>query len=251
VTQTTDRSTTFASLDSVRFSYPDSGSSSRDEGGVPFRLACDSLAIARGEHAAIIGPSGSGKTTLLNLLAGILVPDEGSVTVDGVRVDRLSDAQRRAFRIRDVGLVLQDFGLIDYLSAGENLLLPFRIHPAQRLDAESRERAREIAGSLGIAALLGRRIARLSQGERQRVAIGRALVTGPKLILADEPTGNLDPDNKHRVLDLLLDRAGALGATVIVVTHDHALLSRFDRVHRVDELTRREASEPRAAEGER
>lgn len=251
MTQTTDRSTTFASLDSVRFSYPDSGSSSRDEGGVPFRLACDSLAIARGEHAAIIGPSGSGKTTLLNLLAGILVPDEGSVTVDGVRVDRLSDAQRRAFRIRDVGLVLQDFGLIDYLSAGENLLLPFRIHPAQRLDAESRERAREIARSLGIAALLGRRIARLSQGERQRVAIGRALVTGPKLILADEPTGNLDPDNKHRVLDLLLDRAGALGATVIVVTHDHALLSRFDRVHRVDELTRREASEPRAVEGER
>ena len=233
VTPMTDRFPTFASLRSVRFAY----ARTADAVGVPpFELHCDHLDVAAGETLAIVGPSGSGKTTLLNLLAGLLLPDSGTVTVDGHRIDSWDDARRRAFRVRDVGLVFQDFRLLEYLDVRGNLSLPFRIHPAQRWSDAARSEVERVATSLGIGHLLRRRIGRLSQGERQRVAIGRALVTRPKLILADEPTGNLDPANKHRVLSLLLERAAELGATVIVVTHDHGLLDRFDRVHDVTQV---------------
>ncbi len=195
-----------------------------------FTLQRDELAIASGERVAFVGPSGCGKTTLLHVLAGILVPERGTVRVGETVVSSADDRARRRFRIREIGLVFQNFELLDYLRVLDNVLLPYRLHPALRLDASVRERARELAGSVGLGDKLGRRIDALSQGERQRVAICRALVTRPSVVLADEPTGNLDPATTARIVDVLFERVAASGATLVVVTHDHGLLDRFDRV---------------------
>ena len=180
-------------LDNLNFEYPQTG----------FRLAVESLEIARGEKVAVVGPSGSGKTTLLNLIAGILIPDSGSVTVNDIQVSQLSDAQRRNFRIANVGFVFQQFELIGYLSVFDNIRLAYLINNSLSETAETGERVKQLAEAVGIADKLRRPIHQLSQGEQQRVAICRALLTNPDLILADEPTGNLDPDNKQRILDVL------------------------------------------------
>jgi len=194
-----------------------------------FRLAIPALRVDQGEKLAVIGPSGSGKTTLLNLIAGIITPGAGKVEVAGTEVSALGDAGRRDFRIRHIGFVFQDFELLDYLNVLDNILHPYRIS-ALRLDGTVRERAEGLAGRLGVGDKLKRRANDLSQGEKQRVAICRALLPGPRLILADEATGNLDPRNKGRILDLLFDSVDAHGATLLAVTHDHDLLPRFDRV---------------------
>jgi putative ABC transport system ATP-binding protein len=204
----------------LHFGYPGSG----------FRLDIPSLRVERGEKLAVIGPSGSGKTTLLNLVSGIVVPARGEVRVAGTDVGALSDTRRRAFRIRTIGFVFQDFALLDYLSVLDNILHPYRISAALRLDRPVRERARRLADGLGVGDKLGRHPNCLSQGEKQRVAICRALLPGPRLLLADEATGNLDPQNKARILDQLFDSVDAHGATLLAVTHDHELLPRFDRV---------------------
>jgi len=195
-----------------------------------FDLRIPRLAVGHGERVAVVGPSGSGKTTLLHLIAGIATPDAGCVWSCGMEVTALDDAARRDFRIRNVGLVFQEFELLDYLSVLDNVLLPYRINPSLVLDADVRARARALAARVGIGDLLQRLATRLSQGERQRVAVCRALIAEPSLILADEPTGNLDPANKDRVLDILEDYAKETGATLLTVTHDHDLLPRFGRI---------------------
>ena len=199
-------------------------------GAGDFRLHVPQLAVEDGEALALVGPSGSGKTTLLHLLAGIAVPQSGEIVTCGVNLATLDDSARRDFRIQNIGLVFQEFELLEYLDVLDNVLLPHRISPALKLDAEVRERAARVAEEIGIKSLLARYVTQLSQGERQRVAICRALATEPTLLLADEPTGNLDPDNKDRVLDSLFFSARRTGATLIAVTHDHDLLPRFDRV---------------------
>jgi putative ABC transport system ATP-binding protein len=183
----------------------------------------------------VIGPSGSGKTTLLHLVAGILTPDRGAVTVNGVEVSALPDAERRAYRITSMGLVFQEFELLEYLSVLDNVLLPYRVTSALRLDHTVVERAHGLADEVGIGDKLDRNVRRLSHGERQRVAICRALVTEPELLLADEPTGNLDPKTKGRVFDLLIQHARRHEKTLLTVTHDHGLLDRFDRVVDVEQ----------------
>lgn len=208
------------SLEDVTFQYGEAG----------FRLHIDSLAIQPAANVALVGPSGSGKTTLLHLLAGIFVPARGRVQVAGHDLGRMSDAARRDFRIANVGHVFQDFELVEYLNVRENILLPFFINGQLHLDAATRVAADELADSLGLGDKLLRPIGKLSQGERQRVAICRALLPRPRLILADEPTGNLDPVNTRHVLDILLQRAAFAEATFVMVTHDHSLLPRFDRV---------------------
>ena len=195
-----------------------------------FRLRLPALEIDRGARAAVVGPSGSGKTTLLHLVAGIALPESGRIDVAGTEVTALSERRRREFRIARIGMVFQEFELLDYLSVLDNILLPYRITDALRLDPEARERAATLAESMGIGDKLRRGARRLSQGERQRVAVCRALVTRPGLLLADEPTGNLDPANKGRVLDLLLEHAERSEATLLTVTHDHGLLDRFEQV---------------------
>jgi len=207
-------------LTDVAFAYPTG----------EFRLRIPSLAFAQGEVAAIIGPSGSGKTTLLHLLAGIEVPGAGRVAVEGTDLGALPDAQRRRFRAARIGLVFQEFELLEYLSVLDNVLLPYFISGALALDRAVRGRAEELCARVGIGDKARRLPRQLSQGERQRVAVCRALVTRPPLLLADEPTGNLDPANRERVLELLFAYAGEAGATLLAVTHDHALLPRFGRV---------------------
>ncbi len=195
-----------------------------------FELRIPRLQLARGEQVGLIGPSGSGKTTLLHLVAGIERPERGRVAVDGTVMSELSDASTRAFRIRKLGLVFQQFALLEHLSVLDNVLLPYRITPALRLGATARGRARSLIERVGLAASSDRLVTQLSQGERQRVAVCRALVTQPSLLLADEPTGNLDPANKFRVIDLLRDYAKEHDATLLTVTHDRDLLGRFPRV---------------------
>ena len=195
-----------------------------------FELRVADFRVEPGECLAVIGPSGSGKTSLLHLVAGIALPRSGSVVTAGAEISAMGDAARREFRIRHVGLVFQEFELLEYLDVLENILLPYRIHPALRLDRAVRERAEALALRMGIADKLHRLAPRLSHGERQRVAVCRALIAGPELVLADEPTGSLDPANKQRVLDLLLDYVTEHDATLLAVTHDHDLLGRFGRV---------------------
>ncbi len=198
--------------------------------GSDFHLDIPSFRVRSGEKFAVIGPSGSGKTTLLNLVSGIITPGSGEVRVAGTDVGGMNDARRRAFRIRNIGLVFQDFELLDYLSVLDNILHPYRITGALRLDRAVRERAQWLAESLGVGDKLKRHPDHLSRGEKQRVAICRALLPEPRLLLADEATGNLDPTNKARILDLLFGSVDAHGATLLAVTHDHELLPRFDQV---------------------
>jgi len=217
-------------VEGLRFSHGDG-----------FQLQVEHFALQAGERVALIGPSGCGKTTFLHLVAGILRAESGRIEVLGQRVDSLDERARRAFRIGKLGLIFQEFELLDYLTARENLLLPFRLHPNPPTREHAQARAEELAQRLGIAGLLDRRPARLSQGERQRVAVGRALAVAPGIVLGDEPTGNLDPDNARSSLDLLSEQAAADGAAVLVVTHDHGLLDRFDRVVELPSLVEQSA----------
>lgn len=187
------------------------------------RFPC--VQIRPGEHTVCIGPSGCGKTTLLRLLTGILSPTEGQVSLDGRSLARLGDAARRALRLRRVGMVVQDFALIESLHALDNILLPARIAGADLAAASAR--ARDLADRLAISHVLPRRPGTLSQGERQRVAICRAMVLEPALLVCDEPTGNLDPSRAGDAIELLKHEADRSGATLLVVTHDHSMLGRF------------------------
>ena len=214
------------SIESLRFSYPQDG----------FNLQIPAFSVPVGQKLAVIGPSGSGKTTLLNLIAGIVAPDTGRIQVAGVPVHEITDAGRRDFRITQIGFVFQDFELLDYLSVLDNILHPYRITRALQLTPGVRQRASELAGQMGIGDKLQRHAGDLSQGEKQRAAICRALLPQPQLILADEATGNLDPDNKLHILDLLFEAVDQHAATLLAVTHDHELLPRFDRVVDFDDF---------------
>ena len=188
-----------------------------------------SLEFPRGQLTSLLGPSGCGKTTLLNLISGILQPHSGTVTVDEVDVSSLSDAERRDFRIANVGFVFQQFELISYLNVAENIRLAYLINSSLVASSETSDRVQQLAEAVGIQDKLRRPVHQLSQGEQQRVAICRALLANPKLILADEPTGNLDPENKLRILDVLFDQVERGGQTLLAVTHDMAIVDRFDR----------------------
>ena len=195
-----------------------------------FCLAVPSLRIASAERVAIIGPSGSGKTTLLHLISGILLPSRGTIRVQDRELNGLSDAALRAFRVARIGLVFQSFELVSYLDVFENILLPYRLNSALRLGPEVVRRAEQLAQATGIAQRLRYFPHRLSQVEKQRVAICRAMLPEPPLLLADEPTGNLDPSSKQRVVDLLFQQVKRTGATLLMVTHDTEIAARFPRV---------------------
>lgn len=208
-------------LKQVNFRYPAIDS---------FRMAIPELSIQAGECVAVVGPSGSGKTTLFGLLAGILRPERGTLVVNGTELGSLDDGQRRKFRIHHVGQVFQAFELLHYLTIVENVMLPHYIL-ASGTDVKSvRQRALALLSDVGLGTKTGSRPAELSQGEQQRVAVCRAMLNQPALLLADEPTGNLDRANKQNVVDLLLDQARRNKSTLLMVTHDESLLGSFSTV---------------------
>ena len=201
-----------------------------DRGSVPALSDID-LAIETGRITAVMGPSGGGKSTLLNLIGGLDRPTSGSVTVDGVRVDRLSEAASARFRRTHVGLIFQFFHLLDDLSVRDNVQIPATLAGQNRQSAQ--RRADELLAQLGLGDVVRRFPATLSGGQRQRVAIARAIVNRPAVLLADEPTGALDSHNGEGVLALLED-LNRLGQTIVLVTHD-AVLARTI-AHRVVQL---------------
>jgi len=164
---------------------------------------------------------------MLNLLAGILLPDSGDIMVGSTRVNHLSEKERRNFRIQSIGFVFQDFRLIPYLNILDNILLPYRINDILTIETETVESVRRLAGELGLEDKLRKYPAKLSHGERQRVAICRALMNKPPVILADEPTGNLDPKNKRKIMEILFSYVEKYSSTLITVTHDHHMLKGF------------------------
>jgi putative ABC transport system ATP-binding protein len=186
----------------------------------PAALAGLSLTVAAGEALAVLGPSGSGKSTLLNMVAGLDRPTDGSVTVDGVRVDRLSESAAARYRRERIGMVFQFFNLLDDLTVADNVRLPAQLLGTGR--AQGRERAAELLERLGIARHAQAYPGRLSGGERQRVAVARALMNRPALLLADEPTGALDTASGAEVRELL-NELNDDGQTILLVTHDLAL----------------------------
>ncbi|WP_159900193.1 ABC transporter ATP-binding protein [Salinirussus salinus] len=188
-----------------------------------------SLAVERDEVVGVAGPSGSGKSTLLHLLAGLTVPTDGTVEVAGTDLASLSARERTAFRLRHVGLVFQRFHLLPSLSARGNVALPLLQRGVGR--SRRRERAETLLERVGLDDRVGHRPAQLSGGEQQRVAIARALVTEPDVVLADEPTGELDAETGRTVLDVLTEAAG--GRAVVIASHDRAALAAADRVYRL------------------
>ena len=187
-----------------------------------------SLTVPRGEFTAVVGKSGSGKSTLLNLISGIDRPDEGEITIHGRSLTGMEERDRTLFRRREIGFVFQFFNLIPTLTAAENVSLPLELTGSPR--DEARERAGELLERVGLGDRLGTFPDRLSGGEQQRVAIARALVHDPLLVLADEPTGNLDEETGEAVLDLLQSLTRRVGKNLIMVTHSLETASGADRI---------------------
>jgi len=181
--------------------------------------------VRAGEAVAILGASGSGKSTLLGLLAGLDVPTSGRVAIDGEDLFALDEDGRARLRGRMVGFVFQSFQLLPALTAVENVMLPLELSGG----ADASARARAILGRVGLGERLGHYPRQLSGGEQQRVAVARAFVTEPKLLFADEPTGNLDSQTGEHIIELLFEMNRERGATLVLVTHDHELASRCDR----------------------
>jgi putative ABC transport system ATP-binding protein len=210
--------------------YPHVGSDGLDE---PLTVLADvDFEVAAGEVVAVLGPSGSGKTTLLGLLASLDRPSEGSVELDGVEIDALDEDQRAAFRAERVGFVFQTFQLIPTLTALENVLVPLELLPASRrpAPAAAEQRARGLLERVGLGGRLGHYPAQLSGGEQQRVGIARAFANEPRILFADEPTGNLDRETGEEVTELLLELNREQGTTLLLVTHDLDLAKRAHRV---------------------
>ncbi|MGE5647695.1 MAG: ABC transporter ATP-binding protein [Acidobacteriota bacterium] len=186
------------------------------------------MEIARGEYVAIMGASGSGKSTLLGLLAGLDSPTSGSILLDGVEISRLSEDRLADLRGRKIGFVFQSYQLIPTLTAEENVLLPAEL--AGENGRASIERARSLLKTVGLADRAGHYPVQLSGGEQQRVALARAFMRRPPLLLADEPTGNLDSESGRLVLELLLELNRREGATLVLVTHDAELAAHAGRI---------------------
>lgn len=188
--------------------------------------------VNKGEELFLYGPSGTGKTTLLEILAGVLRPTSGSVEILGQDLTKMSDAERDAFRAEHMGYVFQSFNLIPYLSVQENIELPLHLSASRKarlgtVDTEMVIRA--LCGNLGIADLLEKKVTELSVGQQQRVAVARALLGKPDLLLADEPTSALDADHREKFLKLMFELSELYGTTVIFVSHDRSIEKLFSR----------------------
>ncbi|MGC1274784.1 MAG: ABC transporter ATP-binding protein [Planctomycetaceae bacterium] len=204
-----------------------------DGGQVPV-LDIERFELRRGEQAVLVGSSGGGKTTLLNVIAGLRTPDSGRVLIDDVDVTGLPEAARDRFRAERIGFVFQTFNLLPAFTALENVLLGMSFGSGRT----DRNRAKELLGRVGLSHRLHNRPAQLSVGERQRVAVARALANKPSLMLADEPTANVDAANQQAVLDMIRDTCREQNVSLLLVTHSPQVAEQFDRVEHLAEFNR-------------
>lgn len=193
-------------------------------------LKQNSFEARGGESIAIVGPSGSGKTTLLGICAGLDTPTKGEIKLNGVSLGDLNEDQRSEIRNRYVGFVFQNFQLLPTLTALENVMVPLELRGEGDVEAE----ARDLLEKVGLGERVDHYPVQLSGGEQQRVAIARAFINRPKILFADEPTGNLDSDTSHSIVDLLFELNRNSGTTLVLVTHDRELASKTDRILRID-----------------
>jgi putative ABC transport system ATP-binding protein len=221
-------------MSDVRFTWPGRNS---------FTLSIRRFSLKKGERLLLTGPSGSGKSTFLSLLAGIVTPEHGTIEVLGTDIARLHGAARDRFRAEHYGIIFQMFNLLPYGSVIDNVVLPLRFSRTRRQRTEVqggvKAAALRLLDHLGIEKMLGNgAAASLSVGQQQRVAAARALIGAPELIIADEPTSSLDRDRQQAFLDLLFADVAAANATLIMVSHDESLSSRFSRVAKLTEICR-------------
>ncbi len=216
-------------LKDVRFGWP---------GRASFALSVPDFSMASGETVLLLGESGSGKSTLLSLICGTVTAETGLVSVAGTDLAGLSGGQRDRYRAEHIGMIFQQFNLLPFGSVLDNILLPLRFAPLRRQRAgDGRDEARKLCTALGLPEVLSSKAANLSVGQQQRVAVARALIGRPALIIADEPTSALDADSQLSFLDLLFEQVNANGTTLLMVSHDPRLGERFDRVVRMDEIS--------------
>lgn len=217
-------------LTEIRKSYPQP-----DGSRVPI-LAIDSYELAKGEQAVLVGTSGGGKTTLLNVISGITAPDSGSVEVDGISITGMHEVVRDRFRAERIGFVFQTFNLLSAFSALENVLLGMSFSRGK----VDRAYAMELLDRVGLSHRLGNRPGQLSVGEQQRVAVARALANRPSLLLADEPTANVDVANQDTILELIREACREHGVSLLMVTHSPEVAAAFDRVDQLADFNKPE-----------
>ena len=212
-------------ISDLHFQYPASD----------FKIEISNIKITQGSKIAISGKSGSGKTTLIHLISGILKPQSGEILFFDKSITDMNDKEIRKHRISNIGFIFQEFELLDYLNVMDNLILPYKINKSLSLDEEIKNKAKEIANRIGIGNKLDQHPKQLSGGERQRLAIARALITSPPLIIADEPTGNLDNKTSNIVMDEITDQVSYTNSTLIMISHNNELISSFDEIIDIQE----------------
>lgn len=200
-----------------------------------FKIEISDIKITQGSKIAISGKSGSGKTTLIHLISGILKPQSGEILFYDKSITDMNDKEIRKHRISNIGFIFQEFELLEYLNVMDNLILPYKINKSLVLDSEIKDKAKEIANRIGIGNKLDKHPKQLSGGERQRLAIARALITSPPLIIADEPTGNLDEKTSNIVMDEITDQVSYTDSTLIMISHNNELISSFDEIIDIQE----------------
>ena len=200
-----------------------------------FKIEISNIKITQGSKIAISGKSGSGKTTLIHLISGILKPQSGEILFFDKSITDMNDKEIRKHRISNIGFIFQEFELLDYLNVMDNLIIPYKINKSLSLDEEIKNKAKEIANRIGIGNKLDQHPKQLSGGERQRLAIARALITSPPLIIADEPTGNLDDKTSNIVMDEITDQVSYTNSTLIMISHNNELISSFDEIIDIQE----------------
>jgi len=228
-------------ISELAFSYRGRGQNQAS----PFGMRVADFTVPLGASTALVGPSGSGKTTLLGLIAGTRRAASGNITVNDQVITNFNDNELGHYRIRSVGQVFQAFELLGYLTVIENVMLPWYI-AGNGSKIEIRKRAAKLLHDVGLESKQSAMPGELSQGEQQRVAVCRAMLNNPPVLLADEPTGNLDQDNKQNVVDLLVEQAKRNNSTLLMVTHDESLLNKFDSV-----LDMRNVAQPLDAKSQR
>lgn len=218
-------------LDIKSLTYEWSGSS-------PFKITVPDLSIATSETVLLLGQSGSGKSTLLSLICGTLAPDSGQIAVCGTDITKLKSSMRDQFRADHIGVIFQQFNLLPFGTVADNILLPLKFAPnRRRAVGNAQHSAQQLCLDLGLPkGIASMKAHDLSVGQQQRVAVARALIGGPKLIIADEPTSALDADSQTAFLDVLFSQCAASGSSLLMVSHDPRLADHFDRVIQLEDI---------------